>query len=237
MTSSQRSVGFGSLVEDIFGLNIRGLITIRDVIVRPRVVAEAARDEEWLRRYTPSIRLVFFLLTLTSVFRFLWAPKDSAITARLSEAFQGQVPDGMEAGLAADQYMAVYGALYPLLVVAFVVLAAVFVRVWGREASATLRIRLHLMVVIPSSACSALSIWTFALYDGSISTNFVIATLIGLTIGLLVDFVMAFRCVAATGQAVKIGKALLFSVVTQTAHFAAAGLSANVAVVVATNGI
>ncbi|MEM0928932.1 MAG: hypothetical protein AAGI89_06535 [Pseudomonadota bacterium] len=233
MDSSKPTIGFGSLVEDIFGLNIRGLITIRDSVVSPQRVAEAARDKDWVGRYTPSIRLVFFLLTLTGVLRFLWAPEDGDLTADLIASFQDRALEGRDAVQAADQFWAIHGALFPFLAVALVILAASFVRVWGAGTSLALRVRLHMMVLIPSCAFSVLAISAFALYDRSWQHGFIVITAVSLSAAMLIDFVVATRTVAATSTIGKVVKAFLFASVNQVMMMLAATIAASVAVTIA----
>ena len=55
-----RKVGGDDLIEDMFGLNLRGLKTLWVMFASPRKGYEAARSPDWMdRSYTPSIRLLF----------------------------------------------------------------------------------------------------------------------------------------------------------------------------------
>lgn len=237
MAKTKLDIGLNSLIEDILGLNIRGLTTIRDVVVRPNVVAEAARDNAWLNKYTPSIRLVFFLLSLTSLLRFLWAPADGVVTAQLNEAFQNRVGETASIAQAIDQYMATYGALYPFLAIGFTVMAASFLRVWGKGTTFALRVRLHLMVLIPSSACSVFAISAFGLYGNASDNRLYLLTALSLIGGFLVDCVMAYRCVGEDGMAARLGKTMAFTLTNQLFLVTAAVISAQVAMSFTVSGI
>ena len=236
MTKTKQDIGFNSLLEDLLGLNIRGLTTIRDVVVRPNVVAEAARDNAWLNKYTPSIRLVFFLLSLTSLLRFLWAPEDGVVTAQLNEVFQDRIGDAESVAQATDQYMATYGAIYPFLAIGFVVLAASFLRVWGKGTNLALRIRLHLMVLIPSSACSVFSISAFGFFGDASDNRLYLLTVLSLVGGFLVDCIMAYRCVAADGITARLGKTMAFTLITQLFLVTAAVIAGQIAVSLSLRG-
>ncbi len=237
MSDRKHDVGFNSLIEDVFGLNIRGLITIRDTVVRPGKVADAAHDPDWLGTYTPSLRLVFFLLTITSVLRFIWAPDDGALIAQLNEAFQDRVPEGAEVATATDQYLATYGALYPVFAILLSAAVAFFMRIWGRDANYALRIRLHLMVLIPSSAFSIFSMAAFGFYDGVLKESFLALTILGLIVGMMLDLMVTVRTTAAAGVLNKIRNALAFTIVNQVTFLSSALLSARIAVSIATNSL
>ena len=71
------SLGVDAVIEDVFGLNLRGLRTIWAMFIHPHRVFSAARDEKWRGLFTPSIRLAFFLVTLSVVTRYIWAYEGS----------------------------------------------------------------------------------------------------------------------------------------------------------------
>lgn len=54
---SADGLGVDDLVEDIFGLNWRGLKTIWTLFTRPALYFEAAKTPKWQDRYTPSFRV------------------------------------------------------------------------------------------------------------------------------------------------------------------------------------
>ena len=60
-----RDPGLNDMAEDLFGLSLRGLATIRDSFLRPADLFSAARTPDWQGRYTPSVRLVISLITFT----------------------------------------------------------------------------------------------------------------------------------------------------------------------------
>jgi hypothetical protein len=48
-----RASGRDALLDDLLALNVRALKSMRAIIVSPRAVFEAARDADWMGRYTP----------------------------------------------------------------------------------------------------------------------------------------------------------------------------------------
>jgi hypothetical protein len=178
-------IGLGALTEDLFGLNLRGLRTVVATFIRPRAVFEAARHPTWLDRYTPTIRLAFFIMSLTAVFRFLWASEEGALAAAVTEQFvalEDELGDDFDRAAAIERYFGIYAAAMPFVWFGAQVLLALVLRVWGKGTGAVLRLRLHMTAIIPSTlfglvlllmmpvlfkdAAELMSGWAFAFYSG-----------------------------------------------------------------------
>ncbi|MCQ8186373.1 hypothetical protein [Parvularcula maris] len=174
-------IGLGALTEDLFGLNIRGVRTVAATFIQPREVFDAARHPTWLDRYTPTIRLAFFMLSLTAVFRFLWASEEGAFAAAITEQFvdlADDLGDDFDPAAAMERYFGVYAAMIPFAWLATQSLLSLVLRVWGKGTGAVLRLRLHMTALIPSTlfgllflltmpvlfkdVAALLSAWTFA---------------------------------------------------------------------------
>ena len=154
-TRPKQEVASEALLEDVFGLNVRGVVTLRDLFWRPKRVFDAARTRDWNGRYTPSIRLAFFLLTVFSFFSFLWAAEGSPVYEQFSRGLTVGAEDELEQGRItrfAKAAMGGYAAAYPFAYIVLQGLAALVLPVWGRGTSAALRVRLHFAALCPGAA-------------------------------------------------------------------------------------
>lgn len=70
-------IGFDNLLEDLFGMNIRGFKTIWVLVTRPKLYFIAAKTPDWQERYTPSFRVWFAIIALTAALAWVWAGPDS----------------------------------------------------------------------------------------------------------------------------------------------------------------
>lgn len=165
------------LVEDIAGLNLRGLRTLRDLFIRPRQVFRAARESDWGGRYTPSIRLVFSLLILMTLLRFLWASEDSLMTAVFQQSL---VRAGLEPAVAEVETARVFNAYvtaFPVVVILLHFLAASLLRVWGAGERTATRVRLYFLAITPNMSISVIwllftplmTLGTFLYWTGTLS--------------------------------------------------------------------
>ncbi|MEM5516748.1 hypothetical protein WNY37_07290 [Henriciella sp. AS95] len=157
----QLKPGWNDMAEDIFGLSVRGLVTMRDLVIRPSLVFDAARRPDWLQRYTPSIRLVSSLVALMLVLRIFWAGEDSAMYQSVLEQIEEVAPtisaDGGSTALA-DNYFAAWAIVFPLTYLAVQFLAAMCVRIWGKGVPQVTRIRLYFAAIVPGVILANLSL-------------------------------------------------------------------------------
>ena len=212
-------VGLHGLIEDVFGLNIRGLITIRDSFMRPRAVAEAARRTDWADRYTPSIRVIFFILTLTSLLRFFWAPDDGAfvqsMAARIAEAdAEGAVPDA-DRTEEVNRYLALYAGAIPFAWTIAQALGSLVTRVWGKGTDLVLRLRLHFAALIPSTTVAMLAMLALTGEWAVDERPSLIMTAASAVVVFITDTVTATRMGTATSRAGRLGRALAFALSAQ----------------------
>lgn len=210
--NSQRSkLGFDALIEDLFGLNIRGLATIRDIFWRPRTVFEAARSPDWQERYTPSIRLVFSILTVMAFFSFVWAAEDSPFMQGLIEGYRAS---GEETGQSIESaredvntIVGLYAGSLPFAYILCHSLMALLVRIWGKGTSAVVRLRLYMLSVVPSMLISVISLFFFTkLGSSALYLTFSYGSV------LLADAVTSYRGgIAGASRLRRVLKALLFA--------------------------
>ena len=142
----QPEVNPDALIEDLFGLNLKGLKTLRDLFVRPRVLFESARVPDWNEAYTPTVRLAFSLITLFTVLSFFWAAEDGpfyqTLLAQTQEA-NADNPNAPPAGEIVSSYFAAYSFVYPFAYMVVHGVLASLLFVWGKGTYWVVRVRLY----------------------------------------------------------------------------------------------
>ncbi|NNU17123.1 hypothetical protein HK107_12400 [Parvularcula sp. ZS-1/3] len=220
-----QSLGSDELVEDLFGLNVRGLRTLRDMVIRPARVFEAARRADWRGEYTPSVRLVFSILTLLGFLSFFWAGEDTAFFEGFSKGFaDGQDMeefDGMETEVA-QEIIGVYSATLPFLYLIAHGFISQVVRVWGAGTDRVTRLRLHMASIVPSMALTLIATMLMPLMEKQMALIGVLL-LVGT---VLVDFATSYRGgVVAETQRGRLVKASVFALGAATGSIIASALS------------
>lgn len=227
MSESKHAKGLrtGDLMEDLFGLNIMGFQTIGTALFQPAKLFAAARTPDWNGAYTPSIRLVFSILTLLGLFSFIWAGENSTLFQALSEGFTLRAEETGTKDLSEGvprTVVAWYSASLPFVLLLSHSVFSQILRVWGKGTDGVTRIRLHMAAIVPSMLVTVLSTiatpfagsWTAVLSIGTIALVFVL------------DASTAFRGgVKAQTQARRIAKAILFGMGTQLASFMSIAIS------------
>lgn len=140
------------MAEDIFGLSLRGLKTMRDLVVRPSLVFDAARCPDWLDRYTPSMRLFSSLVALMLLLRIFWAGDDSVMYQSMVGQLEQLVANGTLTGdpaQLAESYFGTWALAFPVVYLLVHFLVSMTVKIWGPDASRVTRIRLYFAALVP----------------------------------------------------------------------------------------
>ena len=149
--------GFNALLEDVFGLNVRGLRTLRDLYVHPRRVFDSARVIDWANQHTPTIRLTFSLITVYMLLSFFWAADDGplyqSLFAQLEQAVI-QNPDLPPAEDMIEGWFAAYSFSFPFVYMFVHFIAGSLLFVWGKGTSWTTRLRLYFGLLAVSMSLS-----------------------------------------------------------------------------------
>ncbi|MAK60133.1 MAG: hypothetical protein CMK09_04065 [Ponticaulis sp.] len=208
-------VGMDDLVEDMFGLNVRGLHTIWAMYRRPARVFETARDPDWgHRRYTPSIRLVFSLLAAMTALRFLWTGEDTylyQVTADIVFA-TGDFATRALADAFTEKLMDTFVFAFPLVFMFLHVLAALVLPLWGKGTAMVLRIRLYFLALIPGAVFSLFMTTSLGVTS---ETIWFVNSILMMGGVLTLDFSTAMRGgVAGQGVFGKIVRATVFALVS-----------------------
>lgn len=210
-------VGLDDLVEDMFGLNVRGIHTLWAIFTKPRKVFESARAPDWSNRsYTPSIRLVFSLLAAMTAFRFLWSGKNSYLYLATSDIVfaTGEFADRAQSDAFTDKMMDAYVFTFPLVFMALHFITALILFVWGKGTSVTVRIRLYYSVLIPGSLFSLFMTLTLGVTSESLWLLNSFIMLIGV---MVLDFTTAVRGgVAGKHLTTRCLKAAVFAMLSLT---------------------
>lgn len=226
-TTNKAEPGFDALVEDVLGLNLRGLKTIWCLVARPSEVFTAARQDDWQNRFTPSIRLYFSIIALLIFFQFIWAGEHSF----MRQAFRGQfelmqsMPNigAFNLDRAADLAIDAYLVVSPLTVGVFLLLAACVTFIWGKGTGFVTRIRLFFAALIPNTAISIFV--TMASSHASPEQSMLVTLPFFLTM-LVINTLTVYRGLEPTHRAgARIWRSVLFSVLVLIVYIVAGTVS------------
>lgn len=177
--------GLDALIEDVFGLNLRGLKTLGQLFTGPKKVFDSARLTDWQSRYTPTLRLTFSIITLFMLLSFFWAAEDSAIyqtiLAQLTEA-AARNPDLPPPAEILDSYFAVYSFFYPFAYMVIHMAVASLVWMWGAGTGWVTRLRLYFGLLAVGMTFALLSMTLMPFMEAE---KFGIFTLISMSVGYL----------------------------------------------------
>lgn len=191
-------IGFDSLLEDLFGLNIKGLKTIWTLMVSPAKYFQAAKTREWMDKYTPSFRVWFGIVAITAAFRFVYAGKDSAMLTLYTEQMrqmkaaiiEGRMKGGGEPAdlshvdpeASAMVLLKWTFILSPFLTIFFMSLLAFVYRAWGEKLSYVVRLRYIFAVIITGTVLGFFAAFLTLFVSGTlfITINNVLIFVIGL---------------------------------------------------------
>jgi hypothetical protein len=131
-----------SVVEDLFGLNLRGLRSIAKLWTRPRDYFMAAKVANWNDRFTPSIRLWLFFFALFSAFKFLWVGSGEGMIEAFANGFSEariQVPEGQSyRDIGKEAVLLIFGLLPFLQIIGTIIIAFIY-PFWGERTTIALR--------------------------------------------------------------------------------------------------
>lgn len=146
-----RASGWDALLDDLFGLNVRALATLWVSVTQPSKLFTAARDVDWLGKYTPSIRLVFTLIAAVVFLKFLWTNDASGLFAYTREMFVELEMDfpGRDLDTATGDYLAILLVTYPFTYFGVHAVFSLILNIWGKDTPLPVRIRLYFVALIP----------------------------------------------------------------------------------------
>lgn len=211
--------GLDALVEDVLGLNIRGLKTIWYLLKSPAEVFTAACDENWEDRFTPSIRLYFSIIAVLIFFQFIWAGEQSYTHEAFRMQFEqmrsmpnfGNIDVESATDLAVDTYLLVS----PIVIGICLILTACCIFIWGKGTNLVTRIRLFFAALIPNTAFSLLL--TMAGSFATVQQTMAIASVTFASM-LIINGITVYRGLRPVhDNAARIWRSLLFAFITMIA--------------------
>lgn len=156
------AIAFDDFLEDLLGLNVRGLKSIYTIFVDPQSYFSSAKLPDWGKTYTPSVRLWLSIVAITFFFKFLWADISSAAIRYIAlqfKEFEIMLPGQITYEMAAETYAQWWFAYLPFTnLVGLFLLASIWPFWCGQPTTLALRARYIYAAVIPSSC---VSIFTF----------------------------------------------------------------------------
>lgn len=207
-----RASGWDALLDDLFGLNVRALKSMRAIIVSPRAVFDAARDADWLGRFTPSIRLAFTLIAAMVFLRFLWGGEDSALHEMTKSGLTN--PDVLGNGdmdQFTQDYLGLWLVLFPFSYFFVHALLALLLRIWGTGTYAPVRLRLYFAALLPGLLLGVLSTIAMPMLDVALFEQTLVPAL-ALT-GLIYALTVFRGLPAAMGTQGRTWRSILFGCV------------------------
>ena len=207
-------MGWNELIEDLVGVNLRGLRTLSAAFTTPAKLFTAARSRDWQSVFfSPSVRVYIFLIALIVFFQFIWGDDSSPSVQGMREQLESLAeldprlgdPDLVERVL--DRF----AVIFPITSLLLTLLASVLVRIWGTGTPLLVRIRLYFAAILPSTL--------FQLF-GTVGLSFVPTSYagLGLVVALLAywaaDTITTYRGLAPVhGLGGRIWRGFLFGVV------------------------
>lgn len=144
-----------ALAEDLFGLNVRGLRSVRTLWARPKRYFAAARSLDWNGTYTPSIRLYLSFFALYSLLKVWWIGGNAGMVGAYAAGFAEAgvvVPPGKTMDdIGKEAVLWIFG-LVPILQIVTMVALSLIYPFWGERTSAALRQRYFFAVIVPSAS-------------------------------------------------------------------------------------
>lgn len=186
------------LLNDIFGLNIRGLKTLWFTFAKPARVFDVARQGNWTTAgLTPTIRLLFSVFALLAAFRFFWAKEDGFLFQAVLQAVNAQtdtaqnLPQNVDASAVTSNILSTIVLVLPVAMTIGLVLGGSALSVWGKGTRATQRIRLFFTAIIPGYTLNAL--FTITLLSAISQQFLLIFSFLILFMQLVIDTITSLR--------------------------------------------
>jgi hypothetical protein len=210
-----RASGWDALLDDLFGLNVRALASMWAIIAAPRKVFEAARDADWLGKYTPSIRLVFTLIAAMVFLRFLWGGENSALHQMTKAGLtDSDVLGHGDMDRFTQDYLGLWLVLFPFSYFGVHAIIALLMRIWGKGTRAPVRLRLYFAALLPGLLLGVLSTLMIPFVD---MQTFEAMLIPSLALTALVYVLTVFRGLSGAMEApARAWRAALFGVIALT---------------------
>ena len=182
-----------AVAEDLFGLNLRGLRSVRAAWTEPRRYYDAARSLDWSGRFTPSIRLWLSFFALYSALKFWWIGGNGGMIEAYAAGFAKAgviVPTGRTIqDIGREAVLWVFGVIPILQIVTMMFVSMVF-PFWGEPTTLALRQRYFFVTLIPSTSLMPvfLSVMVFVPSDALTAYGVALAL-----VAFAVDFQMGLR--------------------------------------------
>ena len=221
-TLKHHAIKLDDFIDDLFGLNMRGLKSIYIIFAFPKRYFDAARQADWAGIYNPSVRLWLAVVAVTFFLKFLWADPSSAtvqsIVLRL-QTLEVSLPEGVTHEMAANTLARWWFAYLPFAHLICLFLLAAIWPFWGTEKTPlALRARYIFATVVPSSV-AAIFTWAGV---GWISVAHFLVYLIGIyVIAFALDLTTLLRGLYGKGQR---WRAILLAVALLATSLAASSL-------------
>ncbi|MEM1149639.1 MAG: hypothetical protein AAGI03_03665 [Pseudomonadota bacterium] len=147
-------MGWQDLIEDLVGVNLRGLRTLAAAFTQPAKLFASARARDWDGGvYSPSVRVYIFLVAVLVFFQFIWAdtssPSVEILRQRMAEL--AEIDPRLGEPFFLERVMNLFVLVFPIAALFCTFLGSLVMRVWGAGTPLLARIRLYFAAVLPST--------------------------------------------------------------------------------------
>ncbi|GGY54941.1 hypothetical protein [Parvularcula lutaonensis] len=210
----EASLSLDTVLEDLFGLNVRGLKTVAVLWRHPARYFEAARSPDLEDRYTPSIRLWLSFFALYSALKFWWLGGNDGMIEAYAAGFEAAhlvLPEGMTyRDVGQEAVLGIFGAI-PILQIITMVLLTVLFPFWGERTPIALRQRKLFAVIVPSTSLMPVFMTLMMVTPSGLLTLYGVGLAI---VTMLIDFQTAYRgAICRIGRWAKLWRAALLAFV------------------------
>ena len=232
-------LGLDSVLEDLFGLNIRALKSIGMLFRHPARYFDAARDREWLSRFTPSIRIWLGLYAVLAAMRFIYGGETSPMVEQMVAQLEGDAAFADEEftldyrQFAVDMYKWLFVLLPFVFLPTYAVVAFLF-RSFPGQPGYVLRLRYVFATVIPST--TLIVVTTPALLLPLTTQQMLIMSITIFPLIFLFDYFTAYRGALSERKTGRAGVSLGLTVLLFTAYLFATVAASLPAMLIALAG-
>ena len=222
--------GWHELVDDAFGINLKGLKTIWASITAPAGLFSAACTIDWQgQKYSPTLRVWLFLITVLMFLQFIWANPDSIVGQQMKSAFDAYGDTRLTARETIEIALQRYVFVYPILLMLLSMLAALLPGIWGRPMTAAVRIRTYFATILPGLVVTLLSTPLTLLISGDNMAVYVQSMSIVMVLVFLADFITAHRGLAPTHKvSARTLSAMLLAIINAIVYLMASTIAATI---------
>ncbi|MEM1105980.1 MAG: hypothetical protein AAGH87_06280 [Pseudomonadota bacterium] len=223
-------MGWHDLIEDLVGVNLRGLRTLAAAFAQPATLFTSARARDWDGQvFSPSVRVYIFLIAVILFFQFIWGDASSPSAEAMREQFEAlaAADPRLDDPELVGRVMNLFALVFPIVAVLISFIGSLLVRIWGAGTPILARIRLYFAAILPSTFLQLFGTVGLALTPASFVN---LALVVALLLYWIADVATTYRGLAPVhARGGRIWRAILFGLVNLIAIVLASNISGVIA--------